>query len=92
MLAEIFELGEYQGMLGAQQGSKIRYDNYAMLASSSAMEKTTSSSSFLTRLSRNGSRVFLMASVDMRVAMMGILWMVLTRTERSSLSSSSLKN
>jgi hypothetical protein len=42
--------------------------------------------------SRNGSIVFLMASVDIRVAMMGILWMVLTRTELSSLSSYSLKN
>ena len=92
MLAEIFELGKYQGMLGTKEGSTLGHKNYAMLASSSAIGKTTSSSSFLTRLSSNGSRVFLMASVDMRVAMMGILWTVLTRTERSSLSSSSLKN
>lgn len=92
MLTEIFELGQNQGMLCGKEGSTIRYINYAMLASSSAIEKTTSSSSFLTKLSKNGRRVILMASVDMRVAMMGILWMVLTRTERSSLSSSSLKN
>ena len=65
---------------------------YAMLASSSAIEKTTSSSYFLTRPSKNGSRVFLIASVDIRVAMIGILWIVLTRTDSSSLSSSSLKN
>ena len=33
-----------------------------------------------------------MASVDIKVAIMEILWTVLTRTDRSSLSSSSLKN
>lgn len=65
---------------------------YAILASSSAIANTTSSSYFLTKPSKNGSNVFLIASADIKVAMIEILWTVLTRTERSSQSSSSLKN
>ncbi len=78
-------------MLVAQH--RTRYCRaYARVAYSSVMAKTTSSSSFLQRVSRYGRRVDLIASTGIRVATIETLWMVFTLLARSSVSSSSLNN
>lgn len=51
------------------------------------MAKTTSSSSFLVKVSKKGSKVFFMASGVINVATIDTLWMVFTREARSSESS-----
>jgi hypothetical protein len=91
MGAELFEVRQDEGVLVAQHRTESK-KSYARLAYSSVMAKTTSSSSFLHRVSINGSSVVLIPSTGMRVATMGTLWMVLILEAESSVSSSSLNN
>lgn len=65
---------------------------YAILVYSSAIAKTTSSSYFFVNVSKNGSKLFLIASCVIRVATIGTLWMVLTLDAKSSDSSYYLNN
>ena len=91
MRAQPLEVRQDERVLTAQQRTNSHH-NYASVANSSAIANTTSSSSRLHSPSRYGIRLDLIVSSGINVATIDNLWMVLTRAERSSVSSSSLNS